>query len=92
MAHTTENKDKLLLRVRRIVGQLKAVESALDEEKDCSEVLHTLVASRGALNSLIAEVLEGHVRSHILDPDHKHSPDQEKAAEEVIEVIRRYLK
>src|SRR5438270_107350 len=56
MAHTVRDKQKLLLRVRRIRGQIDALEKLLDQEADCSKTLHVMVACRGALNSLMAEV------------------------------------
>ena len=92
MAHTAKSKTKLLHRVRRLRGQLNAIEKALDNEEDCSTVLLTLAACRGAMDSLMAEIIEGHVRFHILGPEHKPTADQKKAAQEVIAVVRRYLK
>ena len=92
MAHTVHDQKKLLLRIRRIRGQVNAVEKALVGEKDCSTVLVTLAACRGAINSLMSEVLEGHVRFHVLDPKDKPSTEQTAAAEELIDVIRSYLK
>lgn len=92
MAHTVHDKDKLLQRIRRIRGQINAAERALEEEKDCSSVLMLLAASRGAINSLMSEVLEGHVRHHVLAPEKKPSARQRDAAEELVEVIRTYLK
>lgn len=92
MAQTVHDKDKLLQRIRRIRGQVNAAEEALVAEKDCSSVLMTLAACRGAINSLMSEVLEGHVRHHVLDPEMKPSSAQRDAAEELIEVIRTYLK
>lgn len=92
MAHTVHDKDKLLQRIRRIRGQVNAVEQALVDEKDCSTVLMTLAATRGAINSLMSEVLEGHVRFHVLSPEGKPLPKQKQAADELIEVIRAYLK
>jgi DNA-binding FrmR family transcriptional regulator len=50
-----------------------------------------MVACRGAINSLIAEVLEGHIRFHIVNPDHKPKREQTEAAEEVIDVLKTYL-
>ena len=67
MSHTIKEKTKLLNRVRRIRGQIEALERALDEEKGCSDVLHLAVAARGALNSLVAEVIEDHIRVHVVD-------------------------
>jgi DNA-binding FrmR family transcriptional regulator len=92
MAHTTQAKKKLLNRTRRIRGQLDAVERALSDDKDCSTVLLTLAACRGAMDSLLAEILEGHVRFHLLDPAHEPTAGQKRAAEEIIAVVRRYLK
>jgi len=66
MAHTIEEKKKLLNRVRRILGQVAAVERALDKEAECSDVLHNIAACRGAMDALMAEVIEGHVRFHVL--------------------------
>lgn len=92
MAHTARDKDKLLNRVRRIKGQVNAIEKALNEDGDCSKVLQTIAACRGAINGLMAEVLEGHVRFHVIGPHHKPSPAQAEATEELIELVNRYLK
>jgi DNA-binding FrmR family transcriptional regulator len=92
MAHTTKNKGRLLDRVRRIRGQVEAIERALDADQECSSVLQLMAACRGALNGLMAEVLEGHVRFHVLDPKSGKNSSQAEAAEELIDVVRRYLK
>ena len=90
--HATREKKKLITRLRRIRGQLEAVEAALDAEKGCYEILNTVAAARGALNSLVAEIIEDHVRFHVLDPDAKPGRKQAEAAEELIEVVRAYVK
>jgi DNA-binding FrmR family transcriptional regulator len=92
MAHTLRDKPKLLQRVRRIRGQLEAVERLLDEEEDSSRVLQMIAACRGAMNGLMVAVLEGHVRYHVLDPRRKATPSQSKAAEELVNLIGTYLK
>jgi DNA-binding FrmR family transcriptional regulator len=92
MAHIIKNKKKLLARISRIRGQINGIEKALNEDRECGEVLLTLAACRGAINALMAEILEGHVRLHLLQPDSRNETDQAVAAEELIEVIRRYLK
>jgi FrmR/RcnR family transcriptional regulator, repressor of frmRAB operon len=90
--HTTREKKKLITRVRRIRGQLEAVEAALSEEKDCYEILQTVAAARGALNGLVAEIIEDHVRFHVLDPNAKPHRKQAEAAEQLIEVVHAYVK
>lgn len=92
MAHTTKDKANLLSRVRRIRGQVEAIERALDGDQECSSVLQLMAACRGALNGLMAEVLEGHIRFHVLDPKSSNNSPQVEAAGELIDVIRRYLK
>lgn len=92
MAHTTKDKEKILNRVRRIKGQISAIEKALDCDEECSKVLQTIAACRGAINGLMAEVLEGHVRFHVVDPKRKPTTEQAEATEELIDLVNRYLK
>lgn len=92
MAHTTRDREKLLNRVRRIKGQVVGIEKALATDEECSKVLQSIAACRGAINGLMAEVLEGHVRYHVVDSGRKPTPSQLEAAEEVIELVNRYLK
>ncbi len=60
MSHTIRDRKKLLNRIRRIRGQLEGIEKALEDEKDPFFVLQTAASCRGALNSLMAEIIEGH--------------------------------
>ena len=92
MAHTTEEKKKLLNRVRRIRGQVDSIERALDEDADCSDVLHNISACRGAMDALMAEVIDGHIRFHVLDPRNAPTDEQTQAAEDLIHALRSYLK
>jgi len=92
VAHTIRDKAKLLARVRRIRGQIEATERALEDERACAEVLHLIAAARGAINSLMAEVLEGHIRAHVVDPEHEPDRARAEGAAELIEVVRTYLK
>ena len=90
--HTQHEKEKLLGRIRRIGGQVKAVEAALEKGAECADVLHALTAARGAMNSLIVEVLEDHVRLHILDPDERPGTPKAEATQELLDVMRTYLR
>ena len=92
MSHTINEKQNLLLRAKRIRGQVEAQVRALDEERDCSEVRQVMRAARGAMNSLMAELLEAHIRSHVLNGKHKPSSQQIVAADEVIDMVKSYLK
>ena len=92
MGHTVRDKKKLLNRVRRIRGQIAAVETALEKGQDCTLILMTIAACRGAINSLMAEVIEGHIRFHVVDPNQHPKSLKAKAAQDVIDVVRAYLK
>jgi len=91
LSHTAREKAKLLARVRRIRGQVEAIERALEAEAGCAEVLHLLAASRGAMNGLMAEVIEDHVREHVAARDLTDA-ERGEGADELLEVIRAYLK
>lgn len=92
MAHTVRDKKKLLNRIRRIRGQLEAVERAVEQEQDCSVILQTVAACRGAINGLMAELIEGHIRFHVVDPDRQPPSEQARAAQELIDAVKAYLK
>lgn len=85
MSHTVRLKGKLLNRVRRIRGQVDAVERALEQEEECGEVLRRIAAARGAMDSLMAVVLEDHVREHA-------SVKDREAGEALLDVVRAYLR
>jgi FrmR/RcnR family transcriptional regulator, repressor of frmRAB operon len=92
MAHTVRDKKKLLNRVRRLRGQVDAIEKALEQEKECSTVLHTVAACRGSFNSLMAEILESHIRFHIVNPDVDPKSEKSREAQELIDALRTYLR
>jgi FrmR/RcnR family transcriptional regulator, repressor of frmRAB operon len=91
MSHTSHHKTKLIHRIRRIRGQLDAVEAGIAGDAECAAVLHTLVACRGALNSLVVEMFEDHVRYHVVDPKRRPTAAQSEATREVIDLLRSCL-
>ncbi|QKC84489.1 metal/formaldehyde-sensitive transcriptional repressor [Mesorhizobium sp. NZP2077] len=92
MTHTIREKQKLLARVRRIRGQVEAIERALDVESGCEQVMHLIAGVRGALAGLMAEVVEDHVREHLVDAEKHPGALNSEAAEQLLEVVRTYLK
>jgi DNA-binding FrmR family transcriptional regulator len=91
MPHTVRDQKKLLIRVRRIKGQTEALEQALERETECAAVLQQIAAIRGAVNGLMAEVLEGHIREH-LGPEAVSPKERREDLEQVVGVLRSYLK
>ncbi|MFV0680028.1 metal/formaldehyde-sensitive transcriptional repressor [Ottowia sp.] len=90
MSHTVRQKTKLIARVRRLKGQMEGIERALESEFACVEVLRQIASVRGAIGGLAAEVMEEHLREHVMDaPD---EPQRQQGGEEMIEVIRSYMK
>ncbi len=92
MTHTVREKQKLLARIRRIRGQVEAVERALEAESGCEQVMHLLASTRAAMSVLMAEVIEDHVRTHLVDPEKHPGALNEDAAEQLLAVVRTYLK
>lgn len=91
MAHTQAGKKKLIARIRRIKGQAIAVEGSLESSSDCMAVLQQIAALKGAVNGLMKEVLEGHLRVHLGAED--ISQDQRQIEiEQVITILKSYLK
>jgi DNA-binding FrmR family transcriptional regulator len=88
MSHSSREKLDLLNRTKKVVGQLESVERALQENASCADVLQRLAAARGAINSLMAELMEDHILNHMP----RNSRSSEEAADDLIEIVRTYLK
>lgn len=87
MSHLTREKLDLVNRTKKVIGQLESVLRGLNEDEQCADILQRLSAARGAINSLMGELLEDHIRNHT-----PRSKSSEEAAEDVIEIVRMYLK
>ena len=91
MGHLRSSKDNLLKRVKRIAGQIQAIERALDSDDDCSKTLLLVASTRGAINGLIDEIIEDHAREHVANPTLSNE-ERAKGVDELLEAIRRYSK
>jgi FrmR/RcnR family transcriptional regulator, repressor of frmRAB operon len=92
MTHTIEQKDKLLARARRLRGQVAAVERAIESEAGCDKVMHLLASARAAMAGLMAVVVEDHVLTHLVDREKHPDAFNADAAEDLLAVVRTYLK
>jgi DNA-binding FrmR family transcriptional regulator len=88
MSHTSREKLDLTNRTKKVIGQLESVLRGLGEDDPCAEVLQRLAAARGGINSLMAELMEDHILNHMP----KNSKSSEDAAEDIIQIVRTYLK
>ena len=88
MPNDPEDKKRVLARVRRIRGQCEALERALDSGADCGPVLQQIAAVRGAINGLMAEVLESYIREEFADSRDGAEP----RGRELLSLVRSYLK
>lgn len=91
MSHVAKEKVKLLNRLRRIRGQIEAIERAVEDDKECSRVLQQATSCRGAMDGFIAEVIEDHIREHMIDPAASKDDPRTQAAEELVEIVHAYL-
>lgn len=92
MSHTTREKAKLLARVRRIRGQVEALERTLEAESGCAIVLQQIAAVRGAINGLMLEVMEDHIETHLANPKMTNDAQRRAGADELLDVVRSYLR
>jgi FrmR/RcnR family transcriptional regulator, repressor of frmRAB operon len=92
MSHTIRDQQRLLKRVRRIRGQVEGIERALTSEAGCEQVLHLIAGVRGAMAGLMAEVVQDHVRTHLVDAKKHPGALNSDAAEQLLDVVRTYLK
>jgi len=90
--HVAQEKEKLLLRLRRLRGQVEAIERAVNANEECADVLRQATSCRGALDGFIAEVIEDHIREHMIDPKAARDDPRMLAAEELVEIVHQYLK
>jgi len=90
MAHIVANKEKLILRIKKIKGQLNSIEKALEEDNNCFKVLQQISASRGAIQSLMSEVLDGHIKEHL--GSHVSDEQREQEIENLTSLLKTYLK
>jgi len=88
MSHISREKLDLVTRTKKVIGQLESALRALNEDEPCADVLQRLAAARGAINSLMGELLEDHIRNHMP----RNTRSSEEAANDVIEIVRTYLK
>ncbi|MQB56073.1 formaldehyde-responsive transcriptional repressor FrmR [Rahnella sp. RcJ3] len=91
MPHTVAEKKKVLTRVRRIKGQLEALEQALERGEDCSPILQQITSIRGAMNGLMAGVLESHLREELMNSNTTVEA-RESSIEDAVTLIRTYLR
>ena len=90
MAHTIANKKKLIDRLKRLQGQLNGVQQSLEADADCYKTLQTLASARGALNSLMGEIVEAHIKEHVVGA--KNSKEASIAGEETVEILKSFWK
>lgn len=86
-----KEQQKLVARIKRIRGQVDSIERSLTGGDDCADILMLLANVRGGINSLMAEVLEDHIRLHLLSSQSK-SNNPHELAEDLIDLVRAYLK
>lgn len=92
LTHIATERQKLLNRIRRLRGQIDALERAVEAEEGCIEAMRLLTAARGAINAIMAEVVEDHIEGHMIDPERRRSRAEEAATDELVEVLRTYIK
>ena len=92
MPEAIEERQKLINRVRRLAGQIEALERAVESDAGFTEIMRLLTAGRGAMNSIMAEVVEDQIQAHLMGGDRRPSRAELEAVEELLDVLRSYIK
>jgi DNA-binding FrmR family transcriptional regulator len=88
MSHLTSEKIDLVSRTKKLIGQLESALRAIEDDAHCAEILQRLAAARGSLNALMAELMEDHILNHMP----RKNKSSSEAAQDLIEIVRTYLK
>ena len=91
MGHVAKEKTKLLNRLKRLRGQIDGIERAVEADLECTKVLQQATSCRGALDGFIAEVIEDHIREHLIDPTKPKDDPRSQAADELIDIVHAYI-
>ncbi len=91
MSHVANERQKLLNRLKRIRGQVEAIERAVAAKTECARILQQATSCRGALDGFIGEVIEDHIREHLIDPAAGADDSRRLAAEELVGIVHAYL-
>jgi DNA-binding FrmR family transcriptional regulator len=90
MSHLHRDKDALLGRVRRLRGQIEAIERAVEADRRCGEILHLVASVRGAMTGLTAELIDEHLIHHVRDV--ADEDERRAGVDELSKALRLYLK
>ena len=88
MSHLNREKLDAVSRTKKVIGQLESALRAIEEDGHCADILQRLAAARGAINSLMGELMEDHIRNHMP----RRTKSAEEAADDLIGIVRTYLK
>lgn len=87
--HPEEERRALVVRVRKVVGQLNSVERMLEEDRDCSDILNQIVSARRGLKSLAEKLIHSHA-THCIEGANSPAEGRRKLRE-LLTVLERYV-
>jgi DNA-binding FrmR family transcriptional regulator len=88
MSHLNSEKLDLVSRTKKLIGQLESALRAIEDDAHCADILQRLAAARGSLNALMGELMEDHILNHMP----RKNKSSTEAAQDLIEIVRTYLK
>ena len=92
MAHAMFEKQKLLNRVRRLRGQVDAIGRALIADHRCGDVMRLVTATRGSISGILAEVVNGQTRAHLVGSKRMSPNAKRDTAVELVGVLHTYIR
>lgn len=82
-------KEKLVHRLKRIEGQVRGVQTMVNEDRQCREILQQLTAIRSAVMSVSTVVLENYMSDCLLNLDDKNVQERQELMDDMIKLINK---
>ncbi|MCL4416049.1 MAG: metal-sensitive transcriptional regulator [Actinobacteria bacterium] len=90
MSSYAKDKNDILIRLKRMEGQLRGIQHMVEEGKYCIDILIQLSSIAAASQKVGLIILEDHIRGCVVDAISK--PNQDAAVQELVDVVHKFIK
>ncbi|CAM4081450.1 metal-sensing transcriptional repressor [Bacillus manliponensis] len=86
---TSEEKNKLIVRLNRIEGQVRGVKGMIEKDVYCDDILNQLAAVQSALNGVGKLLLEHHMKSCVIE---RIQNGEDEVVDELLKTVNKLMK
>lgn len=87
--HSDEMKSNMIRRLNRVEGQIRGIKGMIEKDTYCDDVLNQIAAAQSALNSVGRLLLEGHMKSCVVE---RIEAGENEVIDELLITINKLLK